>query len=104
MFSLPLSAEIVVLSACRTGLGRLLQGEGIIGMGRALFYAGAGSLVLSLWPVADDSTADLMVAFYAALREGLQPAEALRSAKLITQRTYDDPFNWAPFILVGLGW
>jgi CHAT domain-containing protein len=103
VFNLELHAELVVLSACKTGLGKEISGEGLIGMTRAFLYAGAASIVVSLWPVDDESTADLMVSFYRHLQETGDRSEALRRAKLelIDGSRYFHPYYWAPFILVG---
>lgn len=103
IFSLTLRADLVVLSSCDTGLGKVLSGEGMVGLTRAFFYAGAESLVVSLWEVEDRSTADLMVAFKRRLDAGASKAEALREAKLeliATDRTAT-PRLWAPLVLVG---
>ena len=109
MFHLKLDADLVVLSACETGLGKLEKGEGMIGLTRGFLYAGARSLVVSLWKVNDTSTSVLMERFYRHLQEGKPKAEALRLAKLSLKNDPDmpalhDPFHWAPFILVGEGW
>lgn len=113
ILDLKLNADLVVLSACDTGLGRLREGEGIIGLTRAFLYAGASSAVVSLWKVQDQSTSLLMERFYQNLKRGLSKSEALRQAKLEIMKTrmnlkatglrYDlaAPFFWAPFILVG---
>jgi len=103
IFNLKLSAELVVLSACRTGLGKEVKGEGIIGLTRAFMYAGVPSVVVSLWQVADRSTAELMVKFYQQLDRATDKAEALRQAKLELMRNprYASPYYWAPFVLVG---
>lgn len=104
IFNLKLSADLVVLSACNTGEGRHLEGEGLIGMTRAFFYAGAPAMVVSLWPADDAATADLMISFYRYLRDR-SPAEALRAAKLdlLHRETglKKSPHYWAPFILLG---
>jgi tetratricopeptide (TPR) repeat protein len=108
MFGLRLSADVVVCSACETGLGRIERGEGLVGMSHALFFAGARCLVLSLWPVPDRPTVRLMDRFYDRLSHGVEPADALREAKISVRRshpkTYRDPFTWAAFVAVGLGW
>jgi CHAT domain-containing protein len=106
MFALRLSAEAVVCSACQTGLGTIHAGEGLVGMSRALFFAGARCVVVSLWPVPNVFTARLMERFYAELQAEEPPplAEALRSAKLAMRKRYPDPFNWAAFVAVGVGW
>jgi len=114
--SVRLDADLVVLSACETALGKETAGEGIIGLTRAFQYAGAESVVASLWSVADASTAALMERFYAHLSEGLAKDEALRRAQIDllngpvrvtdpdgTERDFDatHPFFWAPFQLTG---
>jgi CHAT domain-containing protein len=103
IFKLKLSADMVVLSACSTGLGKEVIGEGTIGLPRAFLYAGAASVLVSLWQVDDESTEKLMVAFYKHLLAGSQKADALRLAKLELVRTqpYSFPYYWAPFVLVG---
>jgi CHAT domain-containing protein/tetratricopeptide (TPR) repeat protein len=114
VFDLRLGSPLVILSACKTGLGRHRKGEGLVGLTRAFHYAGAPTVGVSLWPVDDDSTAALMTLFYRQLLPaktagGKAPpglAEltgALRSAQLqlIEERLYSAPFFWAPFVLVG---
>lgn len=105
IFNLDLAAELVVLSACETGLGRQLAGEGVVGLTRAFFYAGAPSVVVSLWRVADASTADIMIELHRRLNRGEGKAEALRGAKLhaLASRQLAHPFHWASFVLVGDG-
>jgi CHAT domain-containing protein len=102
---LKLNADLVTLSACRTGLGKLLNGEGMIGLTRAFLYAGADSVVVSLWNVNDAATASLMKAFYQSLQAGKAKDEALRAAKLELlkgqQRAWRHPYFWAAFVLVG---
>jgi CHAT domain-containing protein len=101
---LKLTADLVVLSACRTALGRHVPGEGLIGLPRAFLTAGAASVLVSLWSVDDESTAQFMVAFYKHLEETGDKAAALRLAKLdlMQQGAYSLPYYWAPFILIGL--
>ncbi len=103
VFNLKLNADLVVLSACETGMGELVRGEGIIGLTRAFMYAGTPSIVVSLWRVSDYSTSCLMRYFYRNLGDGMNKAEALRQAKieLIEKDGYIHPLFWAPFILVG---
>lgn len=103
IFNLRLNADLVTLSACKTALGQEVSGEGMVGMTRAFFYAGAKSLIVSLWPVSDRSTPDLMFDFYRHLGASQEKAEALRQAKLamIGSRDYAEPYFWAPFILSG---
>ncbi len=111
LFGLELDGAVVTCSACETGLGYERAGEGLVGLSRALFYAGADSLVLSLWRVPDMMTARLMDAFYERLLKGDDVADALRQAKLkVRQATLGkqwrllDPALWAAFVVVGLGW
>ena len=105
IFNLRLQADLVTLSACETGLGKEMRGEGIVGLTRAFFYAGTQSVLVSLWKVNDASTADLMTQFYEQLRKnnGKNKAAALRQAQLqmISQNRYAHPYYWAPFILQG---
>jgi CHAT domain-containing protein/Tfp pilus assembly protein PilF len=104
IYNLRLNADLVVLSACDTGRGRLARGEGIIGLTRGFLYAGAQSLLVSLWPVADAATSDLMVDFYAELLAGRPKAQALRVAKLRTMSRnpeYAKPYYWSSLVLVG---
>ncbi len=102
IYNLDLSASLVTLSACETGLGKISEGEGIIGLSRAFAYAGASNILVSLWSVSDRSTANLMIDFYDAI-EGENYAYALKVAqsKLIAHPIYSKPFYWAPFIIVG---
>jgi CHAT domain-containing protein len=103
IFNLKLSADLVVLSACRTGIGKEVHGEGVIGLTRAFLYAGASSVAVSLWQVADQSTAELMIQFYEQMKQANNKAEALRVAKLkmIEEGRYAHPYYWAPFVLIG---
>jgi len=105
VLNLNLRSELVVLSACQTGLGREISGEGIVGLSRAFLYAGSRSVLVSLWRVEDRSTADLMVNFYQYIAQGFPFPEALSRAKqdLRTGQggRFAHPFYWAPFILFG---
>ena len=112
VLSLELDCDLATLSACETGLGRLYAGEGWLGLSRAFLCAGAQSVVVSLWPVHDASTALLMERFYQEIARGADPAEALRSARrglrLVAAEaapgirvSYAHPFFWAPFVLIG---
>ncbi|HXO20470.1 MAG TPA: CHAT domain-containing protein, partial [Thermoanaerobaculia bacterium] len=103
IFNLKLSSDLVVLSACETGLGQEVTGEGIVGLSRAFLYAGTPSVLVSLWDVADASTPELMVNLYRGLDVLQEKAEALRQAKLemIASGPYAHPFYWAPFVLIG---
>jgi CHAT domain-containing protein len=98
-----LNADLAVLSACETAVGKLSEGEGMLGLSRAFFGANVPALVASLWPVADESTRILMESFYLSLENGVRPAKALRMAQvsLLNQPQYDSPKFWAPFIFIG---
>lgn len=102
IFALDLHPSLVTLSACQTGLGLATSGDEVVGMTRAFIYAGAPSIVASLWSVSDRSTAMLMEAFYRRLKTGPKD-EALRQAQLavLADRSFADPFYWAPFYLTG---
>jgi CHAT domain-containing protein len=95
-----LNAEMVVLSACKTGQG-LLTGDGVIGLSRSLITAGVPSVVVSLWAVPDDPTALLMTEFYKKFQADPNKAQAIRYAMLATKAKYPDPLNWAAFTLIG---
>ncbi len=101
---LRMNADLVTLSACQTGLGKLLAGEGVQSLTRAFFYAGAQSLVVSLWNVNDAATAELMTNFYKNLTRGVARHEALRQAKIAMTKNprWSHPYYWAPFIFTGL--
>ncbi|HYE64515.1 MAG TPA: CHAT domain-containing protein, partial [Pyrinomonadaceae bacterium] len=105
VFNLDLGASLVMLSACETGLGKEKRGEGVIGLTRAFMYAGAPTVGVSLWSVADKSTAELMTDFYKRLLStpNASPSGALRAAQqaMIEGKRYSAPFYWAPFVLVG---
>jgi len=100
---LRLRAELVVLSGCETGRGQSVRGEGLIGLTRALQYAGARSVVASQWKVDDESTRALMTAMHRNLRRGLAKDEALRQAMVALRRDRRTahPYDWAPFRLLG---
>ena len=104
IYKLNLSAELVVLSACQTGLGKEVRGEGLIGLVRGFMYAGSPRVVASLWKVDDRATAALMRRFYEAMfREKLPPAAALRRARIgmMEDGRWSAPFYWAAFELQG---
>ncbi|HEV2835109.1 MAG TPA: CHAT domain-containing tetratricopeptide repeat protein, partial [Pyrinomonadaceae bacterium] len=106
VFNLKLGSPLVMLSACETGLGKEKRGEGVMGLTRAFMYAGAPTVGVSLWSVADKSTADLMTDFYQRLLStsaSTTSSGALREAQLamIAGKKYSAPFYWAPFVLVG---
>jgi CHAT domain-containing protein len=95
-----LNAELVVLSACNTGRGRI-TGDGVIGLSRSFITAGVPSLLVSLWAVPDASTAFLMTEFYQNLQKSPDKAQALRQAMLTTMKRYPNPRDWAAFTLIG---
>ncbi len=99
---LPLRARMVVLSACETGLGKMMGGDEIAGLTRTFLTAGANTVVSSLWKVSDRSTALLMAGFYEGLRRGLTPARALRESSLAVRAAHPHPFYWAAFIVTGV--
>ncbi|MFK7922255.1 MAG: CHAT domain-containing protein [Bacteroidia bacterium] len=105
LFNLQLQAEMVVLSACETGLGKLQQGEGIVSLARGMSYAGANSVLTTLWQVNDAATADLMARFYAELDQGESKDAALRNAKIAYLSESDQlsahPFYWAAYVPIG---
>ena len=104
VYQLKLNADLVVLSACETGLGKVLLGEGLVGMTRGFMYAGTRRVVVSLWAVSDRGTAALMKRFYRRmLTRQESPAAALRGAQLelLRQTKYKSPFYWAPFVIQG---
>ncbi len=104
IFNLNLPAELIVISACQTGLGEEIKGEGIIGLTRGFMYAGSPRVVVSLWNVDDQATAELMARFYKSmLKKGLQPAAALRAAQLEMLQTtqWKSPYYWSAFGLQG---
>jgi len=105
IYNLKLGAPLVMLSACETGLGKEKRGEGVIGLTRAFMYAGAPTVGVSLWSVADNSTAMLMSDFYKRMLTGggMSPNAAMRESQnaMIAGKKYSAPFFWAPFVLVG---
>jgi CHAT domain-containing protein len=104
IYNLKLGADLVVLSACKTGLGKDIKGEGLVGLTRGFLYAGAPRVVASLWKVDDRATAELMKLFYQRmLRDGLRPAAALRRAQIDMQKLprWAAPYYWAGFTLQG---
>jgi CHAT domain-containing protein/tetratricopeptide (TPR) repeat protein len=104
IYSLRLDADLVVLSACQTALGKEIRGEGLVGLTRGFMNAGAARVLASLWSVEDRSTAELMAGFYRGmLRDGLSPATALRQAQLAMAKNpvWQSPYYWAGFSLQG---
>jgi CHAT domain-containing protein len=98
---LALEGTSVTLSACESGRSDVSGGDEVLGLTRALLQAGATSITASLWLVQDDTTPQLMDAYYRQRAEGLGPAAALRAAQLETMAVHSHPYYWAPFILVG---
>jgi CHAT domain-containing protein len=104
VFNLNLPAELVVLSACDTGLGQEVRGEGLVGLTRGFMYAGAPRVMVSLWSVDDEGTSELMIRFYKKmLQDGLKPASALRAAQIEMwqDKQWQAPYYWAAFVLQG---
>jgi len=105
IYNLELNADLTVLSACETGLGKIAEGEGVIGLTRALLYAGSKNIIVSLWQVSDESTNQLMVDFYENIFKDKSDyfAQHLSKAKLklINEGKYAHPFFWSPFVLIG---
>jgi CHAT domain-containing protein len=102
VFGLNLKASLVTLSACETGLGNINRGDEIVGLSRAFLFAGASSVIVSLWAVADYPTSILMASFYKNLKDhNLQEALSMAQRDLIN--TYPEPIYWSPFILIGNG-
>jgi CHAT domain-containing protein len=103
VYELDLEAALVTLSACQTALGREVTGEGLVGLSRAFFYAGAAAVTASLWNVNDRSSADLMSRFYDAIRAGASIERALADAKRSFLRAGPTrhPYYWAPFVVTG---
>ena len=103
IYKLKLSADLVVLSSCDSALGKNLESEGTIGLPRGFLYAGAKSVIASLWKVNDDATAALMSRLYARLQKGETPGSALRGAQLelAHDEQWSNPYNWAAFVLQG---
>lgn len=101
LYNLRLKAELVVLSACETGLAKQASGDELMGLARGFLYAGAPCMVASLWPIKDDSTAKFMTAFYANLRSGIPVAKAIREAQVNLRIHHPNPYYWAAFTVIG---
>jgi CHAT domain-containing protein len=101
VLNLPLNAEMVVLSACVTGRGAAVEGEGVLNFARAFHQAGARSVVVSLWEVASEEGGEYMTRFYRHLQAGKPKAEALALARKDIKARYPHPFFWAVFVLHG---
>lgn len=103
IFNLKLNSDLVTLSACETGLGKLIKGEGIEGLNRAFFFAGTSSVLMSLWQVNDQATSQLMERFYSHLKSSKSITGSIRKTKLelIQDKTLSHPYYWAGFIVIG---
>lgn len=101
IYHLQLNADLVTLSACETGLGKVNTGDDVVGLTRSFLYAGASSVVSSLWQVEDKSTALLMTTFYQNLKS-MDKREALANAQMTVMKQYKQPFYWAAFQLTGM--
>jgi CHAT domain-containing protein len=104
IYNLELPADLVVLSACQTGLGKEIKGEGLVGLTRGFMYAGAARVAASLWKVDDAATAELMRRFYfEMLKNGLSPTAAMRRAQIemAGQKRWRSPYYWAAFTVQG---
>lgn len=104
IYNLDLNADLVVLSACQTAMGKQAQREGVIGLTRGFMYAGATRVMASLWSVDDEATAELMKKFYESmLRQGQSPSQALRTAQIwmYSQKNWKTPYYWGGFIMQG---
>jgi CHAT domain-containing protein len=104
IYNMNLAADLVVLSTCETGLGKEVDGEGLMGLTRGFMYAGASRVMASLWKVSDAGTAQLMSRFYRAMEEeGMRPTAALRAAQIQMwrEKRWSDPYYWAAFQIQG---
>ncbi|MEW6530547.1 MAG: tetratricopeptide repeat protein [Thermodesulfobacteriota bacterium] len=102
VMGLKINSDVVALTACQTGLGKHVSGEGTMGMGRAFQYAGARAVLMSLWSVSEEASVQLVETFFTHLKEGKSKLDAMKLAReKVRKDGYDHPFFWAPFILVG---
>ena len=102
LYNLSLNAEMVVLSACETGIGQLQRGEGVVSLARAFSYAGAKSIITTLWEVTDEKSKLLMIDFYKNLVRGRSKDESLwRAKRRFMKKVSSDPFYWSGFIGIG---
>lgn len=103
-YSLDLNADLVVLSSCESGLGKLFKGEGMIALTRGFLYSGVSNIIFSLWKIPDKHTSELMVEFYRQMISGKSYAESLRQAKLklVSNSLTARPRSWAGFLLIGV--
>ncbi|CAK0752067.1 CHAT domain-containing protein [Gammaproteobacteria bacterium] len=103
LYSLRLDSDLITLSACETGLGKILNGDDMLGLTRGFLYAGSRNIISSLWQVDDAATSEIMQIFYMNLKKSQTKLEALRHAQLETKKKYPHPFYWSAFILTGQG-
>jgi CHAT domain-containing protein len=96
-----LDADLVTLSACETGLGKVGNGDDVVGLVRGFFYAGANQIVSTLWEIDDATTSRLMTDFYNRIKAGTNKAVALRESQLATRSSHPHPFFWAAFQITG---
>ncbi len=95
------NTSLVILSACETGLGEIMNGEGVYGLQRSFSQAGARAVLMSLWPVSDEATMEMMITFYKAYLSGKNNHDALDEAKAFIRKKYNHPFYWGAFVLTG---
>lgn len=101
---LRLQADLVTLSACRVGISKIRPGDDLVGLTRSILFAGASSLLMTLWSVNSEKTYDWMLLFYKNLPQNDNPArkiDAVRNATLALREENKDPYYWAPFVLIG---
>lgn len=101
LYQLKLQAELMTLSGCATGLNVVTAGDELLGLVRGLLYAGAQTVLLTLWNVHDRSTSEFMTTFYTRLKSGDSKASAMRNAMLDLRDRFPHPYYWAPFMLTG---
>jgi hypothetical protein len=102
-YGLDLTADLVCVSACQSGRNWVGGGDEMVGLARGFLHAGASTLIVSLWPVQDESTARLMECLYGGIRQGQPAEEALRAAMIHVREESPHPYHWAPFVLIGRG-
>jgi CHAT domain-containing protein len=100
-YQLKLNCGLVTLSACETGMNAVAPGDELMGIARGFFSAGSATVLMSLWTIDDEATAELMVCFYSELAQTKSPARALRTAQMKLLKEKPHPFFWSPFVLVG---
>jgi CHAT domain-containing protein len=103
LYSIHLDADLVTMSACETGLGKIFNGDDLVGLTRGFLYAGSSNVVASLWQVDDLATSELMKRFYINMKNNMPKRDALRQAQLDTRKEFPHPLYWAAFFLTGLG-